>query len=212
MWLALSGQCKQWVSFHRITWLETANKNIWKDFFFWASSLAGGQGGALISNLLGCLERFSLGSDGSISILIVFMHLAGIYLLHLPFPAPPKLLGLSTTFSYVLWEAKALNMPNLIKKNNWQGNKSYLFSQLRETLENELTAWRQTGEHTEEKALLSLPQAGSILGSSCHLRFQSQPTLGWCWIKQSCFSSSADCKHKQSVRCCWVSYLRIIES
>lgn len=40
---AMSGQYKQWAFFHHITWLETANKDIWKDFiFFWASSPTGG--------------------------------------------------------------------------------------------------------------------------------------------------------------------------
>lgn len=47
-------------------------------------------------------------------------------------------------------------------------------SQLRE---NELTAWSH-GAAQRGKALLSFPQAKSILGSSSrHLRHQSQPTL-----------------------------------
>lgn len=157
-------------------------------FYFFLSKLSyRRQEGAFISNLMGCLERFSPGSDSSISVLITLTHLPGSYLLHLSFPRPLKLLCLCTRFSHISWEAKVLNVPISLKATEKETKIAFL-SQMRGTLKNKLTAWGHMGGTHWWEGPAKPPKAESIPGSLHHLRCQSQPALGCCWRNQKCFS------------------------
>lgn len=136
-----------------------------ESFYFFLSKLSYRRWeGALISNLMGCLERFGLGSDGTISVLIIFMHLAGSYLLQVSFPPPLKLLGRCTSFSHVSWEAKVLNVPNIIK-SNWKGSKKLHFCPSR-------------GEHSRISSLPGDTWENTPVRRSCQTSHRQRASLG----------------------------------